>query len=343
MTMAAKSTKKNNPRETSKKRNAKKNTTSNKTIYMFSFILLFAFGATVISYFLLSSKENSNKNILETKVVKTDTTKNKYEEITKEFDVDYDHAPKVVEKTKKQEVSVFDEQKKEVENTIEEPAVKVAIKTSKPKLVIIIDDVSSNYQINKAKEVGYPINLAFLPPTKANPNTASIAQNVPNHMIHLPLEASAKFTSQEVSVLNANDSYEKIEARIKSLRELYPKVKYVNNHTGSVFTQNEIAMDRLFKALKKYDFTFLDSRTTPKSVAKKFALKYDQKYYARNTFLDNEKNQEYIKLQLLKAIKIAKKNGFAIAIGHPYNETFSVLRNSPEILEEIEPVFINQL
>ena len=54
----------------------------------------------------------------------------------------------------------------------------------------------------------------------------------------------------------------------KQLREWYPNAIYTNNHTGSVFTENEEAMDRLLKALKKHNFIFVDSRTSSKSVAK---------------------------------------------------------------------------
>ena len=73
----------------------------------------------------------------------------------------------------------------------------------------------------------------------------------------------------------------------------YPKAIYANNHTGSIFTQNEVAMDNLFRALKKYNFIFVDSRTTAKSVAKKYAIKYGMPYIVRNTFLDNERNFKY--------------------------------------------------
>ena len=102
-------------------------------------------------------------------------------------------------------------------------------------------------------------------------------------------------------------------------------------------------MDRLFKALKKYDFVFVDSRTTAKSVAQKYAQKYDMPYIVRNTFLDNEKSFEYIQNQLKKAIKIANKRGYAIAIGHPYSMTIKVLKESKHLLKDVEPIFINEL
>ena len=42
----------------------------------------------------------------------------------------------------------------------------------------------------------------------------------------------------------------KIEQRVKQPRQWYPNAIYTNNHTGSVFTENEEAMDKLFRALK---------------------------------------------------------------------------------------------
>ncbi len=64
---------------------------------------------------------------------------------------------------------------------------------------------------------------------------------------------------------------------------------------------------------------------------------------SRNIFLDNNKNKKYIQKQLKKAIKNAKKNGSAIAIGHPYNITFQTLKDSKHLLKDIELVYINQI
>mgnify|MGYP000028141196 CR=1 FL=1 len=121
--------------------------------------------------------------------------------------------------------------------------------------------------------MGYKITMAFFPPTSGHPDSARIAQNLPFYMIHFPMQASPKFKGQEINSLNITDSYETIEKRVKQLREWYPNAVYTNNHTGSVFTENEEAMDKLFKALKKYNFIFVDSRTSNKSVAKKYAKK----------------------------------------------------------------------
>ena len=216
-------------------------------------------------------------------------------------------------------------------------------KKDKPKIAIIIDDVVSDSQKSKISNIGYPITMAFLPPTSTHKDSAKIAQNVPFHIIHFPLQASSAFKGEEINTLKITDSYETIENRVKQLRNWYPNAKYTNNHTGSVFTENEEAVDKLFRALKKYNFIFVDSRTSAKSVAKKYAKKYDMPYIVRNTFIDNDRDFKSIQNQLKKAIEIAKKQGYAIAIGHPHTVTLEVLKDSKSLFREVEPIFINQL
>ena len=216
-------------------------------------------------------------------------------------------------------------------------------KKTKPKIVILIDDVTTQAQKDKILSMGYKINMAFLPPTKTHPDSAKIAQSLSFHMIHFPIQASSAFKGEEINTLKINDSYETIEKRVKQLREWYPNAIYTNNHTGSVFTENDEAVDKLFRALKKYNFIFVDSRTSAKSVAKKYAKKYDMPYIVRNTFIDNDRDYKSIENQLKKAIEIAKRQGYAIAIGHPHTVTLEVLKDSKSLFREVEPIFINQL
>ena len=216
-------------------------------------------------------------------------------------------------------------------------------KKDKPKLVILIDDVSTKAQKDKILNIGYTVNMAFLPPTKAHKDSASLAQSLPFHMIHFPMQASSAFKGEEIDTLRVTDSYETIEKRVKQLRAWYPNAIYTNNHTGSVFTENEEAVDKLFRALKKYNFIFVDSRTSAKSVIKKYAKKYDMPYIVRNTFIDNEKDYKSIQTQLKKAIDIAKKQGYAIAICHPHNITLQVLKESKHLLKDVEPIYMNKL
>ena len=309
--------------------------------------------------------DNKN-NILEKNLETEENKKEIFEqELKKDILKEVLEKQKEIEKSKieeKVEIKQAKEPSKEIEDEIieektkiEKPAIKekkelITKKDSykydlktKPKLVIIIDDVVSKTQKDKILNIGYPITMAFLPPNSGHKESAIIAQNLPFHMIHFPMQASKNFKNIEVNTLNISDSYETIEARVKQLRVLYPNATYTNNHTGSVFTENYEAMDKLFRALKKYNFIFVDSRTTPNSVAKELSIKYQMPYIVRDTFLDNDRSFTAIQNQLKDAIRVAKKQGFAIAIGHPYEVTFQVLKESKHLLNDVEPIFLNKL
>ena len=309
--------------------------------------------------------DNKN-NILEKNLETEENKKEIFEqELKKDILKEVLEKQKEIEKSKieeKVEIKQAKEPSKEIEDEIieektkiEKPAIKekkelITKKDSykydlktKPKLVIIIDDVVSKSQKDKILNIGYPITMAFLPPKSGHKESAIIAQNLPFHMIHFPMQASKNFKNIEVNTLNISDSYETIEARVKQLRVLYPNATYTNNHTGSVFTENYEAMDKLFRALKKYNFIFVDSRTTPNSVAKELSIKYQMPYIVRDTFLDNDRSFTAIQNQLKDAIRVAKKQGFAIAIGHPYEVTFKVLKESKHLLNDVEPIFLNKL
>ena len=309
---------------------------------------------------------DSKNNILEKNLETEENKKEIFEqELKKDILKEVLEKQKEIEKSKieeKVEIKQAKEPSKEIEDEIieeksqiEKPITKQKkdlitkkdnykydLKT-KPKLVIIIDDVVSKTQKDKILNIGYPITMAFLPPNSGHKESAIIAQNLPFHMIHFPMQASKNFKNIEVNTLNISDSYETIEARVKQLRVLYPNATYTNNHTGSVFTENYEAMDKLFRALKKYNFIFVDSKTTPNSVAKELSIKYQMPYIVRDTFLDNDRSFTAIQNQLKDAIRVAKKQGFAIAIGHPYEVTFQVLKESKHLLNDVEPIFLNKL
>jgi len=87
----------------------------------------------------------------------------------------------------------------------------------------------------------------------------------------------------------------------------------------------------------------MDSRTTSKTVGKKYAKKYNVPFLARNIFLDNKQEYNYIQNQLKKAIAIAKRSGYSIAIGHPHKITLKVLKESKHLLKGLNLVYIDKM
>ncbi len=210
----------------------------------------------------------------------------------------------------------------------------------KPKLAIIIDDVSFKRDVTKIKQLKIPLTMSFLPPNKRHKDSAILAAKEPYYMVHIPLEAM-NFNAEEDNTLHVKDSQEHIMKRIESIKKLFPKVKYINNHTGSKFTANETAMNRLIFALRKKNIMFIDSRTTIQTKVPRVMKNFSLAYIARDVFLDHVADVKEIKKQIKRAIDIAKRSGSAIAIGHPRPDTLQAIRESKELFKDVQLVGIN--
>jgi len=215
-------------------------------------------------------------------------------------------------------------------------------KFKKPRLAIIMDDVSFARDVKAIKALKMPITMSFLPPSAIHPDSAKLASREPLYMVHLPLEAMT-FSAEEAITLHVGDSKEKIIKRVKQVKALFPRAYYVNNHTGSRFTSNKRAMNDLIVALNKEGIGFLDSRTTAKTKVPEVMASLGKPYIARDLFLDHEADVAYIEGQIKKAIIKAKEHGSAIAIGHPRKETLQALKNSKKLLKSVELVLVNKV
>lgn len=214
--------------------------------------------------------------------------------------------------------------------------------SSKPKLAIILDDVSVKSQVEAIRNLRLPLTMSFLPPSKSRPNSAKLASKEDFYMVHLPMEAM-NFTREEPFTLRVDDSQSKIDAVVKKIKKLFPKVRYINNHTGSLFTSNEIAVNRLISSLNENHINFIDSRTIATTKVPKVMKNFGLKYMSRDVFLDHHMDKAYIKGQIKKAIKIAKIHGTAIAIGHPHANTLLAIHESKKLFRDVELVLVNKL
>lgn len=223
-----------------------------------------------------------------------------------------------------------------------EPRVSRPVAQGNARLVIIMDDVSYAHDVKAIRSIGLPLVMSFLPPSSRHGNSAALAQGVSGAMVHLPLEA-VDFNDEEQVTLRITDSKETIAAQVQKIKKLYPDVRYVNNHTGSKFTADEEAMDRLISVMDDNGLIFVDSRTTAQSKAKVIDTKYGLRYIGRDVFLDHHDGVKNIKRQIREAVEIAKRNGTAIAIGHPRTDTIQALKESKAILSEVKLVGIDKI
>lgn len=211
------------------------------------------------------------------------------------------------------------------------------------KLVIIIDDVHLQGQIDSIRATGLRITPSIFPPSEIAEHTDILVQKLDHYIVHLPLESGSAQMNKMRGTLMVADTPDKVLERIEEIKRLFPNVKYINNHTGSVYTSNYQAMKVLYALLKQEGITFIDSRTDTHTQVPRVTKDLHERYISRDVFLDNARDVSSIRAQLKKAIKVAEKQGYAIAIGHPYGVTMQVLKNSQNLLKDVEVVYIDEL
>jgi len=342
-----------------KKTTTRKKTTKKKTIFknkkivflVLVVVLLFVGGGAFIAgyYFAKSNIKPTTTHHKKS----TTQTKEALKELQKLVDENINQTPIAKKENNKTKTSKENNKKlvnseavdyQENNHTIKETKhIKPLIYTNKPKLVIIMDDMSFSSQVKKLKASGINITPSFFPPSKRHPNTAKYAKEFSHYMVHFPMQATNPNFREEPNTLHIDSTYRFMVNRVKFIKEEFPKVKFINNHTGSKFTSNYRAMNKLYLVLNRYDLVFVDSRTTSKTKAPEIAKKYHDILLSRDVFLDNKPNIAYIQKQLKQAIRIAKKRGYAIAICHPHPTTFEALIKSKKLLKNVEVIYIDEL
>lgn len=212
---------------------------------------------------------------------------------------------------------------------------------SRAKLAIIIDDVGTGEQAQKLIALPVRVTPSIFPPEYQRKDTRSLACGFEHYAIHLPMEASS--AKNNSATLRASDSYEKLRGVIAKLRADFPNAKFINNHTGSKFTADERAMQNLLRAMNEHGFLFIDSRTSPATKAKAAMKGLGMRYVHRDVFLDNQNSVAAVRKKLREAVTLAKKQGYAIAIGHPKSSTLRALANSADILGEVDLVYLDEI
>lgn len=146
-------------------------------------------------------------------------------------------------------------------------------------------------------------------------------------------------------VVLRSDSDERIAEIVAEDLESVPGAVGVNNHMGSAATADPRVMRAVVRVLADRGLFLLDSRTTEASVAHRMAEEISLPAVSRRVFLDSVPKTEAIDRSFRELLSKARKEGSAIAIGHPYPETMAMLERELPRLEEkgIELVSVRTL
>jgi polysaccharide deacetylase 2 family uncharacterized protein YibQ len=201
---------------------------------------------------------------------------------------------------------------------------------------IIIDDLGQDVEAaRRLLALPYPITCSVLPYLVHSSSTAEEAHRAGHEvMLHLPMEpdSAAKPGPGEIRVGMRPAEVERIIAEDLSS---VPYVAGVNNHMGSRATTDARLMAAVVQVLARRRLFFVDSRTTPRSVALDVARRQGLPSFYRSVFLDDTETVPYTLGQLREFRRAIQVHGAAIAIGHPYPSTLLALaRFLPELEQD---------
>jgi hypothetical protein len=205
----------------------------------------------------------------------------------------------------------------------------------RPAVAIVIDDLGMSPAGTAAvAALPAPLTLAFLPYARDLPRQTAAARAAGHELlVHMPMEpVGGQWPGPDalLSSLSEPDFALRLEKSLQSFSGFVG----INNHMGSRLTADHHWMDVVMRALRQRDLLFLDSRTTPSSVADAAARRQGVPSAVRDVFLDNENSLPAVQAQLGLVERVARQAGAAIAIGHPYGATLEALRGWLPSLEQ---------
>jgi polysaccharide deacetylase 2 family uncharacterized protein YibQ len=197
---------------------------------------------------------------------------------------------------------------------------------SKPLIAIVIDDVGLDRPRSKrAWELPGPLTMSFLPYARDLREQAKAARARGQElMLHLPMEPNGRADPGPNALLVSLSDAE-LRQRVTAALDSFDGYVGVNNHMGSRFTANKAGMDTVLRQFKARSLLFLDSRTSAQSVGDQLAHELGVPSVARNVFLDDDESLDAVRRKLAETEAVARRQGFAVAIGHPHEATLQAL------------------
>jgi polysaccharide deacetylase 2 family uncharacterized protein YibQ len=198
---------------------------------------------------------------------------------------------------------------------------------SPPVISIVIDDMGKTLEDGwRALKLPGPVACAFLP-RAPHTNELAIAANAAGKevMLHLPMD-SVDGRQLDAGAVTLDMTHREFVDVLEANLAAVPHVQGINNHMGSLLTRHPGHMLWLMQELRRHEpMFFVDSRTTVATVARQVAHENGIPSTDRNVFLDNQLDAGEIEYQFDRLLRLARKYGSAVAIGHPHPQTLALL------------------
>lgn len=195
------------------------------------------------------------------------------------------------------------------------------------RLALVIDDLGRSLEdVRSFEELGVPVTYAVLPFESRTPDVVEALQSRGAEiLLHLPMEGRGGANPGPGALL-AGMSPDELVAATRAALAAVPPARGVNNHMGSVLTADGPSMALILEVVAADELFFLDSRTSPESVGYRMAVERGLPAAERDVFLDPDPADEAVRFQFRRMLEVGRRQGAAIAIGHPLPGTLRVLR-----------------
>ncbi len=217
-----------------------------------------------------------------------------------------------------------------------------------PRLAIIIDDMGYHLA-NGKRAIRLPgaVTFSFLPD---GPRARVLAEHANDHgkevLLHLPLQADSDEDHKEPSEIGIDMSRDQLSYVLNEALLSVPHAIGINSHRGSLMTRHPGQMQWLMEEIRdREELFFIDSYTHHESVALQIAREAGVDTIKRDVFLDPDRSPETVAREFERLKLLAKKQGRAVAIGHPYPATLELLERELPLLAEqgFELVYVSEL
>ncbi|WP_435103094.1 divergent polysaccharide deacetylase family protein [Arhodomonas sp. AD133] len=206
-------------------------------------------------------------------------------------------------------------------------ALPVAAQT--PRIAVIIDDLGDRPADLAVADLPGPVTCAILPGSPMGRRIAEAAHAAGKEVIlHQPMQAVGDNAGGPRAV-DLDMREHAVRRTVMANLAAIPHVAGLNNHRGSLITRHPGHMTWVMRLLaERGDLYFVDSRTTADTVAERMAREQRVPVVRRDVFLDNRREPAAIRERFAELLERARRQGTAVAIGHPYPETIMVLREA---------------
>jgi polysaccharide deacetylase 2 family uncharacterized protein YibQ len=196
------------------------------------------------------------------------------------------------------------------------------------RIAIIIDDIGQALQPGlRAVRLPGPVAIAVLPHLPYSRQLAGAAHGAGKEvMLHLPMQSLQLRAPIGPGGIYLDTLRLELRETLDAALASVPHAVGVNNHMGSLVTRHPGLMRWLMEELTdRQPLYWVDSRTTPDTVALQQAYALNVPAQGRDVFLDNEPTVAAVAQQFERLLEIARTRGSAVAIGHPHAATLAFL------------------